>query len=135
MPVQAQRRDGGTAPTHSQTGNRRRVVSTILRLLYPRQRPDIQCTGKWVCLGAALERTKNLPPGIRYSDRPARSESLSYPDRPIFSVIYGINILLWKVGSKRLRWAEHVAQAKKQSTDYEVISLEGTLAIQAVEYV
>jgi len=99
MPVQAQRGGGGIAPTHLQTGDKRWVVSTILRLLYPRQRPDIHCTGGWVCLGAALDGTENLPPGIRSSDRPARSESLyrlSYSDRPKISIIYGINIILWK---------------------------------------
>ena len=136
MPVQAQRGGGSIASTHLQTSNRRWVVSTILRLLYPRQRPDIHITGGWVCLGVAIDGAENLPPGIRSSDRPSRSESLyrlSYSGRHRISVIYGINIVLWNISSKRLRWAEHVAQAKKQSTDYKVSSLAGTFAIQAVD--
>jgi hypothetical protein len=49
MPIQAQRGDGGIAPSHSQAGARRRwVVSATLRPLYPRERPCTHCTGGWV---------------------------------------------------------------------------------------
>ena len=60
MPMQAQRRCRGIAPTHSQSGTRKRwVVSATLRPLYPR------CTGGWVGLGASLGGTENLtPPGF-----------------------------------------------------------------------
>ena len=40
MHVQAHRGGGGIAPTHLQAGNRRWVVSTILRMLYPRKKKN-----------------------------------------------------------------------------------------------
>jgi hypothetical protein len=54
------------------------------RPLYPRERPGTHCTGGWVGPRAGLDGCgKSRPPtGIRYPDRPARSESLyrlSYP--------------------------------------------------------
>ena len=39
LTLQAQRGDGGIAPTHSQAGARRLVVSTTFRLLYLTGRP------------------------------------------------------------------------------------------------
>jgi hypothetical protein len=49
------------------------VVSTTLRPLYPRERPDTYCTGGWV--GPRVWTcAKNLAPtGIRSLNRPARS--------------------------------------------------------------
>ena len=45
--------------------------------LFTRERPGTKCTGGWVGLGTGLDGTENLAPiGIRYPDRPARSESL-----------------------------------------------------------
>jgi hypothetical protein len=61
VPTQAQREGGGIAPTHLQPGTRRRwVVSTMLRPLYPLERPSTHCTGDWV--GAGLDGTENLTP-------------------------------------------------------------------------
>ena len=66
MSVQAPRGGGGTAPTHSQPGNRRRwVISMTLRPLYPREEPGTHCRGGWVGLGAGLGGMENLtPPGF-----------------------------------------------------------------------
>jgi hypothetical protein len=59
MPTQAQRGDGGTAPTHSQPVIMW-VVSTTLRPLYPRGRHGIHCTRGFVRLMAGLDSTENL---------------------------------------------------------------------------
>ena len=61
MPVQAQRVGGGIATTHSQLGNGRWEVSSTLRPLYLRERPENHCTGDWVVLGA---RKASLPLGF-----------------------------------------------------------------------
>ena len=69
MPKQAQRGGGGIGPTHSQHGTRRRcVVSTTLRLLYPRE-AEYASGPVWTAQNFA-------PTGIRSPDRPAHSESL-----------------------------------------------------------
>jgi hypothetical protein len=77
-PMQAQVGGEGIAPTHSQSGNRRRwVVSTTLRPLYPRERPGTHCIEGWMGLGAGLDGTEILAPtGIESPDSPAHSDSL-----------------------------------------------------------
>jgi len=61
MPMQTQRGGGGVALTYSQPGTRRsssrRVVSTMPRLLSPRERLGTNCTGGWVGLRAGLDDT------------------------------------------------------------------------------
>ena len=53
------------------------VVNATPRPLYPRERPGTRCVGGWVGLKAGLEGAENLAAtGIRFPDRPARSESL-----------------------------------------------------------
>ena len=50
--------------------------------LYPRERPDTHCTGSWVGPRAGPDGGKFRLTGIRFPDRPARSQSLyrlSYP--------------------------------------------------------
>ena len=76
--MQAQIGGGSIAPTHSQSGSRRRwVVSTTLRLLYSEERPGIHCNGGWVDLGAGQDATDTLACiGIRCLYSPVRSESL-----------------------------------------------------------
>jgi hypothetical protein len=61
--LQTRGEGGGIAPTKSQPDNRRGwVVSTMLRPLYPRERPDTHCTGDWVGFGAGLDGTEKLAP-------------------------------------------------------------------------
>ena len=62
------------------------VVKATPRPFYPREGPGTHCTRDWVGPRTVLDRcgkSRSLPPtGIRFSDRPARSESpyrLSYP--------------------------------------------------------
>ena len=59
------------------------VVNAMPRPLYPREGPGTHCIGGWVDPRAGLEGAEYLAPtGIRFPDRPARSESLcrlSYP--------------------------------------------------------
>jgi hypothetical protein len=63
MSQQAQRGDGGIAPTHSQPGTGRRwVVSTTPRPLYPRERSGIHFTEGSVGFGTV--RKVSLPTGI-----------------------------------------------------------------------
>jgi len=54
---------GDKTPTHSHpiTG-RRLVVSTVLWLLYTKERPHIHCMGGWVGLRAGLGGIKISPP-------------------------------------------------------------------------
>lgn len=63
------------SPTHSQPGTRRRrVVSTMLRLLYLRERPATHCKEGWVGLGAGHEDTEKLAfTVLRFPHRPART--------------------------------------------------------------
>ena len=78
IPMQTKRRGGGTAPTLSQPGTRRKwAVSTALQSLYPRERAGNHCTGGWVGLGDGLDGTGNLAlTAFRFPDCPARSEWL-----------------------------------------------------------
>ena len=61
------------------------------RPLYPRERPGAHCIGGWVDPRADLDGCgKFVPTGIRYLDRPARSESLyrlSYPGLHIYKYV------------------------------------------------
>jgi hypothetical protein len=69
MPIQAQREGGGTAPTHSQPGNRKKfVVSTTLHPLYSRRKrvPAVQETG-WAS-GPVL-RVWEIPPPPEFDPR------------------------------------------------------------------
>ena len=79
MPMKTRRGGGGsTAPSHSQPCiRRRRMAITTPRTLCAQKRPDTQCTGGWVGLGAGLDGMENLNPvGIRSLDRPAGNNSL-----------------------------------------------------------
>jgi hypothetical protein len=83
-PPRAQRGSRGIALLFHDLGTRRVwVVSTTPRPLHPRERPYTNCTGGWVCPRAGLDVCeKSRPTGIRFPDRPARSQSLhllSYP--------------------------------------------------------
>jgi hypothetical protein len=61
MPVQAQRGGGSIAPTHWQSGTRRRrVVSTTFRPLYLHRRPGTPYTGGCLDLEAGMDGTENL---------------------------------------------------------------------------
>jgi hypothetical protein len=57
LPMQATRRGGSIAPTHSQTR-----MKWVVRLqpLYLRERAGTICTGGWVSLGFGLGGTENL---------------------------------------------------------------------------
>jgi hypothetical protein len=64
MPTQAQRGGGGVALTYSQPGtssssssSSSRMVCTMPRLLYPRERLGTNSTGGWVGLRAGLDNT------------------------------------------------------------------------------
>jgi len=53
--MQAQRGSGGIAPAHSQPGTRRWwVVSTMLQLLHPSEKPGAQRMGGWMGFEAIL---------------------------------------------------------------------------------
>ena len=67
MPIQAQRKSSGVALTHSQPGAKWKwVVSTALRPLYLRKRPDTLCTGVIWVSGPVWTGTENLfTTGIR----------------------------------------------------------------------
>ena len=61
-----------------------------LAALYPQERPGTHYTGGWVGPRAGLDRCGNsrFPTGIRFPDRPARSQSLyrlSYPAHKVES--------------------------------------------------
>jgi hypothetical protein len=83
-PPRAYRGSSGIALLFHDLGARRGwVVSTRPRPFYPRERPGTHCTGGWVGPRAGLKVwVKSRPTGIRFPDRPARSQSLyrlSYP--------------------------------------------------------
>ena len=60
--------------------------------LYPRERPSTQFTGGWVGPRAGLNRcVKCRPTGIRYPDRPARSQSLYRLRYPAHSEIWAVS--------------------------------------------
>jgi hypothetical protein len=53
------------------------VVNATPRPLYPRERPVTHCIGGWMGPRAGMDGCgKSRPTGIRFPDRPARSESL-----------------------------------------------------------
>ena len=58
--MQSQRGGRCIVATHLQPSTRRWVVSTMFRLLYPRERPSTHCTRVRVGLAAGLESTENL---------------------------------------------------------------------------
>jgi len=66
MPMQLQKEGRGIDRNHLQPDARRRlVVSTMLRPLYPWQRPGNHYQGGMVGLSAALDSMENLsPPGF-----------------------------------------------------------------------
>jgi hypothetical protein len=54
------------------------VVSTTPPPLYPQERPGTECAGGWVGPRAGLDRCgKSRPTGIRFPDRPARSQLIA----------------------------------------------------------
>lgn len=58
MPKQARRGGGGIAPTHSQSGTRRWVISTVPHPLNTQERPSTHCTVDWV--GTGLDGMENF---------------------------------------------------------------------------
>jgi hypothetical protein len=65
MPRQAQKGEGSIAPAHSQPDTRRWAVSTMLRPLYPCERPGTHSTGGCVASGPIWMAQKILPsPGF-----------------------------------------------------------------------
>jgi hypothetical protein len=64
MPMQATRRGGSIAPTHSQPGTKKKWVVRF-QPLNLRERTGAICTGGWVDLGAGLDGTEiSLAPGF-----------------------------------------------------------------------
>jgi hypothetical protein len=63
VPMQAETRGEGTAPTHSQSYTKRTwVISTTLRRPNLRRRTGALCIGWWVGLGASMDGMEDLAP-------------------------------------------------------------------------
>ena len=63
MPMKVRKGGGGVAPSFSQPGTIwARVVSTMLRQLYPQERLGTPCTEGWLGFGAALDDKEDLAP-------------------------------------------------------------------------
>ena len=93
--------------------------------LYPREKPGTHCTGGWVGPGPVWTGAENLAPtGIRFLDRPARSQSLhrarypahatqilvikwASPTSDIFDILLNIFVIVFRPHKKMLDTVWH----------------------------